>query len=397
MTNRAGNISKQFAPCDPPIRQDLGYVPQAIDCKPHATEHEKQTHSDTDGLSLMDIDSDLTLDHPTKPSIPHNRVSSAPEPQQDPRQLSAGSTTDLDHLSCDTTSSGDKTLRLSSHLATHEGRCSDHITPPASDSRFLSITQLANYYHTIIAEIHNFYGAAGLYQRRYPQAPNSVFKVVSDALASPKRLFLHKLRNELCTTPSGFYQYQNALIPVLPPAKAQQAKATCQVQALYIYSKFDRVQGLYRPLKHELLSNFAWLYAGLKNGALSKKAKPKAINLMLANPTNLPQNSKIDADKLFRKGIRAKGLSALGYELSFLLAANFKVQRPKLDISSGLTKIRLTPPDSPSGSFDELLRKSASGFLQPDYKQPEARARDVENFLNAARKNSDWLNLLEGL
>lgn len=268
--------------------------------------------------------------------------------------------------------------------------------PEPFDRTALSPSQLADYRQTVRNEINDVYQRTGLYQRKSLSSQQSVDKVVGDALSSTKRLFLHKLRNSLFTTASGFSHFQSGNTRTVAPANSA-STVSYQVQTLFNWSKLDRVEGHYRPQHHDLLSNFAWLYAGLKNGDLSKDYKPKAVNLVLANPTNLPENSKLDADKLYRKGDRANGLSALGYELSFLLAAGFKVHRSKLDKSSGLTKVKLTPPAQPVAGFEALLQKSAQGFLKPDYQQPVNRELDVANFLAAARQDPGWNSLLQNL
>lgn len=269
--------------------------------------------------------------------------------------------------------------------------------PEPFDRTALSPRQLADYHQSIRNEISDVYQKTGLYQRKTVYSQYSVDKVVGDALHANKRLFLHKLRNSLITTTTGYENFKNGQTDTVAEANPRDFQRRFQVQQLYTGSKLDRIQGHYRPQHHDLLSNFAWLYAGLKNGDLSKNQRPKAVNLVLANPTNLPENSKLDADKLFRKGDRANGLSALGYELAFLQAAGFKVEGAKLDQSSGLTKIKLTPPAHPINGFETLLQQSAEGFLKQDYQQPVNRELDVAKFLTTAKQDPGWRSLLENL
>lgn len=253
--------------------------------------------------------------------------------------------------------------------------------------------------HPTIKEVENLYFNYGLYERKNysTSVVNSVRSVMENALHSRKRLFLHKLRNNLTTTPNGLAQFNPNLKNLSPNSPSKNSKSY-QVQRLYTHSKPDRSEGHYKPLNHDLLSNFAWLYAGIKNGDLSKSGEPKSVNLILANPSNRPENSKIDPDKLYRKGNKENGLSALGYELAFLQVAGFKVDSVKLDQSSGLTKIKLMPPENGIDSFENILKKAAAGFLQKDYRNPANRAIDVNQFLTQAKSDPNgWGKLLENI
>lgn len=191
-------------------------------------------------------------------------------------------------------------------------------------------------------------------------AMRSIDFVMNKAFQSSKRLFLHKLRDCVIEGHS--------------------------VQQIYVLSKADRYEGIYAPIEHDLLSNFAWLYAGIRNSQLSKKSAPKAINLMLTLPI-------VDKSWLFRQGERSNGLSALGYELAFLQVAGFRVERTKLDVSisdseltrSNVYKIKLVPPSSLIACFAEIMCRAATGFMHEDFSSADNKAKDVTQFLAAVK------------
>lgn len=256
----------------------------------------------------------------------------------------------------------------------------------------------------IKAEIVGCYDELGLTSKPDydSQMEKSLLKVVDEAFFSSKRLFLHKLRNQLITHPSGLKQFNPSLAGIVPKlihtTRSGLQIHGYQVQSLYIQSKDNRKEGCYKPSEdgHSLLCNFAWIYAGIKNGALTKAGQPKPVNLMLANPTNLPENSAVNSDKLYRKGDPSHGLSALGYEMAFLQAAGFVVRETKLDSSSGLTKIKLLPP--PEGAvprFKDILTQVGRGFLQDDHRASKVRRIDVGQFITQAKADpKGWGRLI---
>jgi len=248
----------------------------------------------------------------------------------------------------------------------------------------------------IMHEVFDFYTENQMWGVDREAKQVSAIPLMSEALASNKRLFLHKLRNYLrmpATAPDiGTYNPALANVPVAGQGISMITNAfgwsepvlveqLYQLQAVYTHSKTDRAEGHYKPKQHDMLSNFGWLYAGLKNQQRDKAGNNKAINLILNDEqTNIPANARVNADMLFRGGQSERGLSALGYELSFLCAAGFEVDSLKSDPATGLAKIKLTPPKFAIPAFGDLMLSSAQSFCFGGDRDIRSRGIDTQLF-----------------
>jgi hypothetical protein len=127
-----------------------------------------------------------------------------------------------------------------------------------------------------------------------------------------------------------------------------------------------RLTGQLRDLNEGLFSNlvtdFVWLYAGLKRVAGAETSPPRHIGFVLAKGSPSPGIAIIDDEKLFNHGDRLGGLSRLGYEFAFLRAAGCQVGCATLDLQTGLTKIYFELPTTVNDNFDTLLRRCALIF-----------------------------------
>jgi|GEM_PF-5322211 len=261
----------------------------------------------------------------------------------------------------------------------------------------------------IIDEVFDFYDKNQLFRKNPTVSGLSVSKVMNDATHSKKRLFLHKLRNQMTLSPNSLGQV-NPQLANLPPNKVNQGmnlpsnplqpppiySESFQVQTLYTHSKLGRDEGHYKPIHHDMLSNFGWIYAGIKNQQVDQSGDKKAVNLMINDEaTNQSANAKIDANMLFRGGDSNKGLSALGYELAFLNAAGFTVEGRKMDPSTGLAKVKLTPPKGNIPSFQDIMNNCARGFCLSDYQETSNRKLDVQVLKNLIDNDPEWSSLIQ--
>jgi len=256
----------------------------------------------------------------------------------------------------------------------------------------------------IVKEVTQFYDKHDLYPKSSKNRVNLQIRVVvADALKTTKRLFLHKLRNHQIGLKGSFNYAPSAIAKAktvssrdllmrsspstnIPEVPTDFDSDSMQVQTLYTASKAERIQGHYQPIQHDMLTNFAWIYAGITNGQLNKSGDAKPINLVFYNPQSSvldPQaTDTLNHQFVFRDNDVDLGLSALGYELAFLQAAGFTVGPKKMDMSTDLTKILLNPPQGKIPSFEKIMLKAANGFLQRDFKHPKNLAKDVNNFVN---------------